>query len=85
MYAYTSGTNGALTDTKKKMWSDSMWGVKTHFANADFNSDGRDGIAAVSPDGGLDLYSGNASGRMAAGRQWKRSPAATSTVMARVT
>lgn len=60
LYAYATGPNGVLTGDKQSMWPDSTWGSKTHFTTADYNGDGRDDIAAVSPTRGLDLYTGNA-------------------------
>ncbi|MFF5335596.1 trypsin-like serine protease [Streptomyces sp. NPDC013181] len=61
LFAYASGPNGVLTGAKQSMWPDSTWDSKTHFTTADYNGDGRDDIAAVSPTRGLDLYTGNAS------------------------
>lgn len=62
LYAYPSGADGLLTGKKLEMWPDKSW-KKAFLATGDFNGDGLDDIVAVSTDGALKLYRGNAVGK----------------------
>lgn len=61
LYTYTRDASGKLVNKKTAVWPDKTW-KKRHIATGDFNSDGRDDIAAVGTDGALSLYPGKADG-----------------------
>ncbi|MGP9017941.1 FG-GAP-like repeat-containing protein [Streptomyces sp. BR1] len=62
LYSYTTNADGTLSGQKRQMWRDSTWKPMKQIATGDFNSDGRDDIAAITSDGGLRGYYGNAQG-----------------------
>lgn len=62
LYSYTTNADGVLSGQKRQMWRDSTWKPMKQIVTGDFNSDGRDDIAAIASDGGLRGYHGNAQG-----------------------
>ncbi|MFF4740677.1 trypsin-like serine protease [Streptomyces sp. NPDC001262] len=61
LVAYPTGPDGLLTGQKREMWGDKSW-HKRFIATGDFNGDGHDDIAAISPTGALQFYAGNGKG-----------------------
>ncbi|MFI1106086.1 FG-GAP-like repeat-containing protein [Streptomyces melanogenes] len=62
LYSYPTNADGALSGQRRQMWRDSTWKPMKQIATGDFNGDGRDDIAAITGDGGLRGYHGNAQG-----------------------
>ncbi|WP_234386577.1 FG-GAP-like repeat-containing protein [Streptomyces sp. ERV7] len=62
LYSYATNTDGTLSGQKRQMWRDSTWKPVKQIASGDFNGDGRDDLAAITSDGGLRGYHGNAQG-----------------------
>ncbi|MFJ7272002.1 RICIN domain-containing protein [Streptomyces sp. NPDC099050] len=67
LYAYSAGADGVLNGQSTKMWPDTSWLNMQKIAAGDFNSDGRDDVAALTSDGSLLRYSGNAAGGLDGG------------------
>ncbi|MFD9485185.1 FG-GAP-like repeat-containing protein [Streptomyces sp. NPDC059991] len=67
LYSYTTSTDGVLSGQKRQMWRDSTWKPTKQIATGDFNSDGREDIAAITSDGELRGYHGNAQGLLTDG------------------
>ncbi|MGX9924036.1 trypsin-like serine protease [Streptomyces sp. NPDC002248] len=64
LYAYATGANGILTDSRTEVWHDATWDKK-FLTSADFNGDGLNDIAAISQKGELALYPGKTDGTFA--------------------
>ncbi|MFD9794670.1 FG-GAP-like repeat-containing protein [Streptomyces sp. NPDC059070] len=62
LYSYTTNSDGVLNGQRRQMWRDSTWKPTKQIATGDFNGDGRDDVAAITSDGGLRGYHGNAQG-----------------------
>ncbi|MFC0845542.1 FG-GAP-like repeat-containing protein [Streptomyces noboritoensis] len=67
LYAYSTNPDGVLSGQKRQMWRDSTWKPMKQIATGDFNSDGRDDVAAIAGDGELRGYHGNAQGLLGEG------------------
>ncbi|MEV6684067.1 RICIN domain-containing protein [Streptomyces sp. NPDC051130] len=67
LYGYSTGTNGLLNGTSRRMWPDTTWLGVQKITTGDFNNDGRDDVMAIASDGMLRRYSGNAAGGLDAG------------------
>ncbi|MFI0242973.1 trypsin-like serine protease, partial [Streptomyces sp. NPDC016845] len=55
LYAYPTGTAGALDGTRTEVWHDDSWNKKL-ITSDDFTSDQLNDIAAIGQDGALGLY-----------------------------
>ncbi|MFI0242280.1 trypsin-like serine protease [Streptomyces sp. NPDC016845] len=62
LYAYPTGTTGALDGTRTEVWHDDTWNKKL-ITSDDFTSDQLNDIAAIGQDGALGLYTGNTQGK----------------------
>ncbi|MFE0684993.1 trypsin-like serine protease [Streptomyces sp. NPDC058961] len=62
LYAYSTTAEGILSGTSKSMWGDPSWKNVAKLTTGDFNGDGRDDVVALSREGGLFRWDGNAQG-----------------------
>ncbi|MGW9452476.1 trypsin-like serine protease [Streptomyces sp. NPDC055632] len=67
LYGYHTDANGLLTEQKRQMWPDTSWKSMKILTTGDINTDTRDDVVAVSPNGYLVRYDGNASGTLNSG------------------
>lgn len=80
LYAYSAGADGVLNGESRKMWPDTSWLNMQKISTGDFNSDGRDDVVAITSDGFLLRYSGNAAGGLDDGasmwsdKSWNNTP-----------
>ncbi|MBD0741741.1 FG-GAP-like repeat-containing protein [Streptomyces sp. CBMA152] len=63
LHAFYSGPDGTL-EYGRPLWKDSSWSNVKRIVAGDFNGDGRTDIAAISDDGDLYLYPGQADGSL---------------------
>lgn len=61
LYAYPTGADGVLTGGRSEVWHDDTWNPKL-ISTSDYNSDKRNDITAITQQGQLSLYTGNANG-----------------------
>ncbi|KOU41459.1 hypothetical protein ADK55_28640 [Streptomyces sp. WM4235] len=64
LYGYNTDANGLLTEQKRQMWPDASWKGMKIITTGDVNTDTRDDVVGVSPNGYLMRYDGNASGTL---------------------